>query len=417
MRVMLLAQWFPPIIGGEEWHVLRLGKELVFRDHVVDVVTLMQPGLPAFEEMGGVRVHRIQGTVQRLERLFLDPGRRSAAPGPDPELMGALWRIVRDVRPDVVHGHNWLLHPFVPIKRAVGVPLVVTLHDYSLVCARKDLMYRGSTQCSGPDLAKCLRCAAQKFGPGKGLATTVGLATMKPLIRASADHIIAVSTSVAAGNRLEEWGIPATVIPNFIPDLDPSGPPPTPDDMPTLPDEPFLLYVGAISQAKGVPTLLDAYAGMVDPPPLVLIGYPGAETDAILRDMPPGTTYVDRQPNPVVLEAWKRSRIGIVPSVGREASPTVVLEAMAAGTPVIASRIGGIPDMIENDVDGLLVTPGDPGELRRAISRILGDDALAARLGSAGAVRVNAFRANEVVPRIERVYDQVTWAKAETSVR
>ena len=308
MRVLLVAQWFPPIIGGEEWHVLHLGQELVRRGHIVDVVTLLQPGLAASEEVDGMRVHRIQGTAQRLERLFLDLGRRSAAPGPDPELVIAIRRIMRAARPDVVHAHNWLVHPVLPSKRSSGVPLVVTLHDYSLVCARKDLMYRGATQCSGPALSKCIRCAAHKFGPAKGLATAMGVAVMGPMLRSRADHLIAVSASVAEGNQLTSWGVPHSVIPNFIPDEDRSEGTPPSSSIPGLPGEPFLLYVGAISHAKGVPTLLEAYAGLLRPPPLVLIGYPGAETDSILRDLPDGAVYLDSQPHQIVLEAWRRSR-------------------------------------------------------------------------------------------------------------
>ena len=411
MRVMMVAQWFPPIIGGEEWHVLHLGEELIRRGHEVSVVTLMQPGLAEMEVVGGMRVHRIGGTFQRFDALFRDDTRKSAAPMLDPELVAAFRRIVADERPDVVHAHNWLVDSFLPLKRMTDAPLVLTLHDFSLVCARKDHMHFGAVDCSGPSPAKCLRCSAHKYGTGKGLATAVGTWAMAPLVRAGVDRFIPVSESVAEGNMLEQHGVPYTVIPNFIPDPDPSEEHGPAIDVAGLPDEPFLLYVGAISRVKGVPELLRAYAGLDRPPPLVLIGYPGDDTDAILRDMPAGATYLASQPHPAVLSAWRRSRIGIVPSTCRDASPTVVLEAMAAGTALVASRIGGIPDLIEADVSGLLVEPGDAAALGRALARVLADDDLAGRLSSAGVERVRAFTASAIVPRIERVYDEVVHAR------
>jgi glycosyltransferase involved in cell wall biosynthesis len=410
MRVMMVAQWFPPIIGGEEWHVLHLGQELVQRGHEVTVVTLFQPGLSEFEEVGGMRVHRIRGTVQRLDRLFLYDSRKSAAPLPDPELVAAFRRILAEEQPDVVHAHNWLVHSFLPMKRISGARLVVTLHDFSLVCARKDYMFLGATNCSGPGPSKCLRCSARKYGAAKGIATVAGAWAMAPFERASVDRFIAVSRSVADGNQLAERGVPYSIIPNFIPDPDEASVSPSPVDVPGLPDEPFLLYVGAISRVKGVPTLLRAYAGLDEPPPLVLIGYPGADTEEILRELPTGAIYLQSQPHPAVLEAWRRSRLGIVPSICRDASPTVVLEAMAARTPLVASRIGGIPDLVEADISGLLVDPGDVPALRAALTRVIDDGGLAERLAAAGTERVRAFTAGAVVPRIEQVYEEVIQA-------
>jgi glycosyltransferase involved in cell wall biosynthesis len=406
MRVMLLAQWFPPVIGGEEWHVLHLGQELVRRGHDVTVVTLLQAGLAEYEIVEGMRVHRVRGTVQRLGRLFLDDSRKSAAPIPDPELVAAVRRIISEERPDIVHAHNWLVHAYLPVKRPSGAPLVLTLHDFSLVCARKDHMYMGAVDCSGPGPSKCLRCSARKYGTAKGIATVAGTWAMAPVAWAGVDRFIAVSESVAEGNHLARRGLAYSVIPNFIPDPDRS-PAPASVDVPGLPDEPFLLYVGAISRVKGVPALLHAYAGLDRPPPLVLIGYPGADTDAILRELPTGAVYLKSQSHPAVLTAWRRSRLGVVPSICRDASPTVVLEAMAAGTPLVASRIGGIPDLVEADVSGLLVDPGNVPALRDALARVLDDGDLATRLAATWMERVRAFAAAAVVPRIEQVYEQV----------
>jgi glycosyltransferase involved in cell wall biosynthesis len=235
---------------------------------------------------------------------------------------------------------------------------------------------------------------------------------MRRLAMSTVDRFIAVSRSVVDGNLLEDGRVPFTIVPNFIPDpervADPglgsrTSQPPSPAQ-PSLPDEPFLLYVGAISRVKGVPQLLRAYRELDAPPPLVLIGYPGEESAAILHDRPAGTTVLMSQPHPTVLAAWERSRVAVIPSVCRDASPTVVLEAMAAGKPIVASRIGGITDQIEPEINGILVEPGNESALRDALARVIGDDGLAGRLSAAAIERSRSFTASAVVPRIEAVY-------------
>jgi glycosyltransferase involved in cell wall biosynthesis len=109
-------------------------------------------------------------------------------------------------------------------------------------------------------------------------------------------------------------------------------------------------------------------------------------------------------PRRSVLWAWRRCLLAIVPSVWREPFGTVVIEAMAMGKPVIASRIGGMPDLIADGETGVLVPPGDAAALRAAIDRLLVDGETRERLGRAAAQRVPRFHVSAVVPRIERVY-------------
>src|SRR5438874_2677135 len=149
MRILMLAQFYPPTVGGEEHHVRTLSVELAARGHEVAVATLWQEGLPTFELDRGVRVHRIRGSMQRASWLFADSGRTHAPPFPDPELLLAIRRIIKRERPDIVHAHNWLARSFLPLKGWSGAKLVMTLHDYGLVCAKQNLIYKNAP-CSGP---------------------------------------------------------------------------------------------------------------------------------------------------------------------------------------------------------------------------------------------------------------------------
>lgn len=137
MRILLLSQFYPPVIGGEERHVRNLGRALAQSGHAVSVGTSALSGSPDTELDGAVRVHRLRGTLQRWSGLYRDSERRHAPPFPDPELMRALRRLVSEERPDIVHAHNWIYASFLPLKAFGDARLVVTLHDYGLVCAKK----------------------------------------------------------------------------------------------------------------------------------------------------------------------------------------------------------------------------------------------------------------------------------------
>src|ERR1700744_4285872 len=108
MRILLLSQFYPPVIGGEERHVRNLGAALAKRGHEVVVGTSRRKGSPDEEMDGAVRVRRLPGTLHRLSRLHVDQERPHAPPFPDPELTLALGRLVAEVKPDVVHAHNWI---------------------------------------------------------------------------------------------------------------------------------------------------------------------------------------------------------------------------------------------------------------------------------------------------------------------
>ncbi len=101
-----------------------------------------------------------------------------------------------------------------------------------------------------------------------------------------------------------------------------------------------------------------------------------------------------------------------MPSIVLDVCPTVVLEAMAAGRPVVASSSGGITDLVEDGVTGVLVPAGDAGALARAIGGLLTDPKGAAAMGRRGRERVLAFTASAVAGRVEALYRQVAAARS-----
>jgi glycosyltransferase involved in cell wall biosynthesis len=413
MRILLLAQFFPPDIGGEERHVLNLANTLAQRGHAVAVATQRMAAVPDRETLAsGVRVHRFATAAMRLPGVY-SSNRAHHPPVPDPLGVRALARITRQERPHVVHAHNWIVNSAVALRRSsptgVRFGLVLTLHDFSHVCATKRLMRMGSP-CEGPAVARCLPCATDHYGPALGPLTAAATALMRPWKNRAIDHVVCVSNAVARGNHLPP-GPNTSVIPNFVLDEFVLGR--TGDvagsraegSAPDLPEGEFLLFVGELSGDKGLPTLLRAYESLGRKrPPLLLIGRRTPDTPSRFPD---GAEMRAEWPHDHVMAAFRRCLFAVLPSICLDACPTTVLEAMASGRPVVATTTGGIVDMIVDGRNGLLVPPGDEHKLAEAMARLLSDADLRARLAAGAQDRVQGFTASAVVDRLEAVYARV----------
>jgi glycosyltransferase involved in cell wall biosynthesis len=394
----MITDFYPPFVGGVEVLVSSVSRELVRRGHHVAVATLAAPGLPSTEDDAGVRVHRVRTSVQRIGPLFKNETRPWAPPTPDPQAVAGLRRVVAGERPDVVHGHDWLARSYLPLKRRGARPFVMSLHYFTLSCPKKNLMFQGAP-CSGPALTKCLGCAGRHYGVVKGAAVTLGQWAFSRAEAALVDLFLPVSEATAVGNGLSDAGLPFEVVPNFVrvaPDPEPYA-----DALRDLPSEPFLLFVGDVRPDKGADVLLEAYAQLHDPPPLVLVGKVWPESPTTV---PPGVILLRDWPNAAAREAMRSCLALVVPSVWPEPFGIVVLEALAAGRPVVGSRIGGIPEIVRDEREGLLVAPGDARALSAALDRLIQDDARREAMAAAASMRARDFTSDAVLPRFEAAY-------------
>ena len=420
MRVLLLAQFFPPDIGGEERHVFNLATTLAARGHKVAVATQRMAGVPDQETLAsGVRVHRFATAAMRLPGVY-STDRTHHPPLPDPLGVRELSRITRQERPEVVHAHNWIVNSAVALRRSSPAGphfgLVLTLHDFSHVCATKRLMRMGSA-CEGPAVKRCLPCAAAHYGTAVGTLTAAATALMRPWKNRAIDHVVCVSNAVASGNHIPR-GPNTSVIPNFVLDeavvsrAGDTAQGRAEDIPPSVPEEEFLLFVGELSRDKGLPPLLRAYESLGRKrPPLLLVGRRTPDTPAHLPD---GAQMCAEWPHDHVMAAFRRCLFAVLPSICLDACPTTVLEAMASGRPVVATATGGIVDMIVDGENGLLVPPDDEYRLAAAMARLLNDANLRTRLAAGARERVQRFTASAVAERLEAVYSRVAPRDCET---
>lgn len=389
----MVSQFYPPIAGGQEHHVRNLVHALVDRGHHVEVVTVATDGPAETTLDGAVPLHHIRTTAQRLPRLYADPARPHAMPIMDPGFRSAIARLLADGKFEIVHAHDWSVGSAIGPARHAGVPVVLTQHEYSHVCATKRLMRGGDHVCPGPTPIACLRCSSSWYGPVVGPSLALSNALARRTRTRHLDAFIPVSSVVAVNTGLPGRS-PYVVIPNFIPDdLLVNEPAPNPDGP--------IVFAGVLSRDKGIEVLLEAHRRLGGLPRLVLAGRVLDDTPLDLSGQVELRGLLD---HPSVIDLMRTASVVVVPSIVQDCCPTVVLEAMAVGRPVVAAASGGIIDLVDDGVTGLLVPPGDPVALSTALSTVLDDPQRASAMGQAASTRARSFTASAVVGRIEELY-------------
>ena len=396
MRILQVADFYPPTPGGLEAHVARLSEQLAARGHEVAVAAGGGKAVAAGNE--GLTVHRFGLSLERLS-VFAN-GRAFHPPWADHAFVSAVLGVAKHFRPDVIHAHGWSEFSAVKVGRQLEVPVVVTLHDYGLCCPAKSL-YCGVQACRSSFGFCCLTCTKCPQGVFRrtGLAMAIRLGRRR-LTREVARYI-SVSEYVAQAHRAVGVDDDKTiiVIPNFVDSADIDFKPP-PADGP-------IVFVGPAARYKGRPVLERAFRDipLYTRPRLWLVG-----------DTPPPTTlnqdvgvdHLGRRSGAEILAIFQASRVAVVPSVWQDPCPTVALEASAVGRPVIASQVGGLKDIVVSEETGLLVPPDDPIALADALKRLIDDYALTLKLGAAARERfLHHFSAAVVIPRIEQLYREV----------
>ncbi len=214
--------------------------------------------------------------------------------------------------------------------------------------------------------------------------------------RRAADRFLPVSEHVARRCGLPGGPTPWEVIPNFLVDPVPAGAGVLPAG---LPDGPFMLYVGDLTADKG----WTAGPGAFGHEAVVAARPDRRRLDATVPPPAAGVHVLGPLPHDAVLATWQQAAIGVAPSITPETFGLAALEALRAGTPVVGTRAGGLPEVVGDD-SGILVAPGSAAELRGALERLAGDTALHARLAAGARARAERFSAAAVLPRVEAAY-------------
>lgn len=389
MKVVIAVDSYPPAPGGVASHARRLGLGLTRLGHEVAIVTAAPKDHVG--EVDGLRVVKVRLRLQRLPGAYKDAALPFVPPWSDRSLANALREASRSLRADVIHAHGWSEMAAREVSDDLSIPLVVTLHDYGLVCPQKSHL-RGDRVCGHQASARCWHCP----GSNQSNVKRVFLAAALTRYRSRApSRYIAVSQFVAEHHR--KWGYAAStieVIPNFI-------------DYPTATaprhsQDGHVLFVGPEDPYKGLQVLRAATEELLSrglPVRVCHVGGPAVYSGD-------GFIGTGRLTGAALSAAYDNAALLVAPAIYPDPCPTVILEAMAHSLPVVASATGGHADIVTEDT-GRLVPVGSSSALANAIETLVRDKDLAAKLGRNGREHCRSFSSDVVIPRIIATYAKV----------
>jgi glycosyltransferase involved in cell wall biosynthesis len=407
---ILMVQTFYYHRGGDSTYMLSLSKLLEEKGHEVVPFAMENPrNLPSpyarffVSEIDFPELMRraSPGAAWRVATRSIHNG----------EARGKIAALVDEVKPDVAHFHNIHAHltaSIVAPLRKRGVPIVWTLHDYRLICPNTSLLSRGEI---------CERCIPNRFYQAvlqrckKGSLAASCVAMLSTLydrlerLPSRIDRFITPSAFLKS-KLLEGKFDPARIdcVPNFADLAGFAG----------LPEKDYFCYVGRLSHEKGLDVLIRAVAAL-DAGRLLLVGDgPEAENlKALAREL--GTNRVEfagYRSGEELRRIIAESQFVVLPSRWYENLPYTVMEAFASSKAVVASRIGGIPEMVDDGVNGLLFPAGDAGALAACLRRMLGDRPAREESGRRGREKAERHYGREKhYGEIERIYREVIAGK------
>jgi len=410
MRLLILSDRIPPENRGGAGEVAwRLALGLHAAGHEVAVVAA-SPG-PSFEdERQGIATYHLHSAYPQRWRAYLSLA--------NPQTLGPLAGLLRRLSSQLVHAHNIhsdLSYAALGLARRAGLPTVLTAHDVMPFAYHKlSHFVRPDQDDYGEDDYRLppfynLRQMRLRYNPLRNRWIRGVLSRTQARIAPSA----------ALASALHANGLPPfQVIYNGVDPATMQASPAARDALGARlglsEGQPIALFAGRLSAAKGMIPLLTAWRTVREALPQArLLLLSAAPIDEQI-----GPSWDDLRPSLVqggwlsgeaLAAAYGLARLVVVPSIIFDSFPTVNLEALAAGRPVIATCFGGGRELVRTGQEGFIVNPLRPQALAEALLALLSDEALAARLGAAGQRRIaeDGFSLSACVAQHEALYGRL----------
>lgn len=404
MKILLVNKFFF-LKGGSETSFFNTANLLEKRGHKVMFFSMKHPlNLPSVYEKYFVsnidyEFNGLENRLNAASRLLYSF-----------EAKEKIERLIKEQKPDIAHLHN-IHHQISPSVltslRKFKIPIVLTLHDYKMVCPSYSMMYNGKT-CMACGGGKYYRCFLKRCNKGSRIKSL--LSAMEMYLHHKVLHIykladIFISPSMFLKHKLEEMGFTGKVVhlPNFIK---------LGENAPAYNlDEKSIVYFGRLSREKGLFDLIDAVKD-IKGITLRIIGEGSLEGEIKNKISVEGI-------NNVILLGYKKgedlkneiikSMFVILPSTCFENNPMSIIEAFSLGKPVIGSRIGGIPELVKDGRTGLSFEAGNPLDLRIKIEDLINNPGKAVEMGKNACLFVDKeFSAEKHYQGLMEIYSRAS---------
>ena len=342
----------------------------------------------------------VQGQVLGLARTLRQRGVSATVVGPcdgPPPEAGVI-----SVGPSVSLAANGSVAPLAPDPPAIRRTLEV------LAAERPDVLHLHEPLVPGPALTALLAGGIPAVGTFHASGRVPAYVWLRPAVRATARRIgLRTAVSPEARALAERWlGGACHVLPNGV-EVERFA---KADPWPVI-DTPAgsgraILFVGRHEPRKGLEVLLAAFARL-DRDAVLWVAGEGPQTASLAASAPSNVQWLGRISDEELARRLRTAAVFCAPSLHGESFGVVLLEAMAAGTPVVASDISGYRDVARDGREAVLVPGGDVAALTGALRRILDDPPLARRLVEAGTARAAGFSMDRLAARYTELYDRL----------
>lgn len=318
-------------------------------------------------------------------------------------------KMVERVKPDIVHLHNFA-HQISPsilhVLRDLGIPAVMTMHDYKLVCPVYTLL-SGGELCERCSQGRYYHCILRKCTMGSGLKSLVNAMEMylhHTILGIYKSISCFISPSAFLADKVVQMGFSGKIvhIPNALN---------VAEFRPAVHEaEGEFIYFGRLSREKGVRTLIRA---VMDSNDLFLKIVGDGPERASLEDMVRAAScdrirFLGYLRGEQLHDEIRSALAVVVPSEWYENCPMSILEAFALGKTVVGARIGGIPELIRNGIDGLTFMSGDQIDLREKLSTIVQNRVQCKAMGVEGRLKLERdYSSERYCDGLEAVYSDV----------
>ena len=320
-------------------------------------------------------------------------------------------KLISEQKPDLAHLHN-IYHQIspsiLPVLHQKGIPVVMSLHDYKLICPNYRLMTQGHIceKCNSTKYYQAVfhKCVKDSFSAS--LLNCLEMYVHKFLKFYEKNVDLFISPSLFMKEKLSEFGLNKSRIfylPPWVKEVKSS---------PSYTYSDFILYFGKITKEKGVEILIKAMEKIVTKDGQLVIVGEGEEKDRLQNYVSQNgienVKFVGFMERSKLNELIRTSRFVVLPSQWYENSPSTIYESFALGKPVIGSRIGGIPELIEDGVNGLLFEPANVEDLAEKIKYLYHHPLLAQKMGISARKKVEEkYSEEEYYKKLLGIYDNL----------
>lgn len=391
LKICYISNLYSPYVrGGAEINVMKSAEEMVRKGHDAVVITTGQKGEDYVEDINRVKVCRLSLTnicspfeYPRLN-LLVKPLYYLISTWSPVNYIKVRKALIKE-SPDVVHVNNFKgpsLSSFTAAK-SLGLPIVFTAHDFCLVCPRGTLLKSSGKGCDKPRMFCRAYAWINRAIAGRSPdVVTAPSGFMLERIRGAGFFKSSTMVKLPLGINLsaapEKKGY----------------------------DTIDIMFAGSISRIKGIHILIKAFNEIKEENLRLHIAGKGTDEDEMraLAGDDPRIHFYGFLKEEQLMRLYRSANVVVVPSICHDNSPMVIYESLMSGTPVIASRLGGMPELIEDGYNGYLFESGNAEQLKSKLEALIKDAARLQQLERSALESVKKYSMEKYADELEKLY-------------